>query len=93
MTTEEATALVGKRMGLAFSVVRFTRNFKINFVQAAMSLDMWRQGCTENHLGISQSKKSARVHVDRLCVEHDMAVKRWKGEVQVSLYMVVNALY
>ena len=89
MTTDEAAALVGKRMGMAFAIVIFTRNLRINFVQAAMSLDMWRQGCSEKmfltlkHLGISQSKKSAWVHADRLCVEHDKAIKRWKEEIQV----------
>ncbi|KAI8493026.1 hypothetical protein Bbelb_290300 [Branchiostoma belcheri] len=61
-------AAVSSRMGMMLSMALYNRRLK--FVQAAMSVQLWRQGCpqniftTLNSLGICQSLKSARGPTD-----------------------------
>ncbi|XP_066264517.1 uncharacterized protein [Branchiostoma lanceolatum] len=74
-------------MGMMLSMALYS-NKQVKFVQAGLSVQLWRQGCpqkiftTLNALGISQSLKSARGQVDRLRLGHDKQLKVWKEDVE-----------
>lgn len=81
MTEAEATAFIDKQIGGIMATTLFTRFSRLNFVQAAMGVQLWRQGATHklfatlNHYGLSLSVNAARGHVDR--ISSSGGIYRW----------------
>ena len=91
MTQDEAQQLLTKRMGMVMSIMLFTRKpRKHKFVQAAVSVEMWRQQAshklyqTLGGYGVCQGAKAARGHVDRLSRNHDAQLRLWKSVSEVK---------
>ncbi|XP_038047575.1 uncharacterized protein LOC119721568 [Patiria miniata] len=83
--------IIEKRLGTILSIIFFTRApRKYNFVQATLSVELWRQGCTHklfqtlNRLGITQGLQTARAHVDNIAADHDNCLVQWKTSVESS---------
>ncbi|XP_038069432.1 uncharacterized protein LOC119738598 [Patiria miniata] len=80
-----------KRLGIILAVIFYTRvPRKYNFVQGAIGVELWRQGCSKklfqalNHLGISLGRQTSRQHVDQLATDQDNCLVKWKSAVQTT---------
>lgn len=91
LTNSEAKSIRTARLGMAMSIILFTRSPKsYKYAQSAIAVSMWHQHASLklfkalNTLGVSQGVEAARGHVDHLCVGHNRDLKALKQLIMVT---------
>ena len=91
VSPEEANQIKVSRLGVMLSVVFYSCNpWKYKLWQALTSVELWAENSTEktvkslNRLGLTQSKVTARHHIDKLIQSSDADVQTWKNKLQVN---------
>ena len=97
VSSGEANQIRLARLGILLSLCLYSQNpWKYKLWQSITAVELWEEGATEktvsslNRLGLSQSKATARHHIDKLIEHSDEDVKKWKHSIEVGILIRIS---